>query len=159
MLSLLIIGSGQYGQLIKDLAITLGYEKIDFLDDNDEQAIGKISELESIQDNYTQAICSIGNPDLRENFSKRIINNAILINPKSYIANNAKIGKGCVIEANTTINTNTVIEDGCFICAGSVINHDSKVGKYSQVDCNSVVKGIVPEHTKIKACSLWEGNK
>ncbi len=157
MKSLLIIGSGQYGQLIKDLAITLGYEKIDFLDDNDEQAIGKINELENIQSKYTHAICSMGNPNLRENISKRIINKVTLINPTSYVADNVQIGEGCIIEANATVNTNSVIEDGCFICAGAVVNHNSKVYEYCQIDCNAVVKGIVLKYTKVQSCTLWEG--
>lgn len=35
---------GQYGRLVKELAEDCGYEKIDFLDDNRQLAIGKLSE-------------------------------------------------------------------------------------------------------------------
>lgn len=47
--NLLIIGAGQYGALAKEIAEVMKcFEKIDFLDDNSELAIGKISEMEKI---------------------------------------------------------------------------------------------------------------
>ena len=40
--NLLILGAGQYGQVAKEIAEETGYfDKIAFLDDNSEQAIGK----------------------------------------------------------------------------------------------------------------------
>ena len=47
--SLLIIGAGEYGQVIKEIAELNGFEKIEFLDDKNPIAIGKINQLETIQ--------------------------------------------------------------------------------------------------------------
>ena len=47
MKNLLIIGAGQYGMLTKELAESLNfYDKIDFLDDNNPIAIGKINDYD-----------------------------------------------------------------------------------------------------------------
>lgn len=154
--SLLIIGAGQYGRLVKEIAEQIGYKKIDFLDDNSDLSIGKIKDLEYLQKNYTECICTIGNNKTRKEISERIENKATIISPNAIVFKSAKIGKGCVIEAGAVISSDAVVEDGCLICAGSVINHESKVNKYCQVDCNSVVKGIVPKMTKVEACSLWK---
>lgn len=157
MSSLLIIGAGQYGHLIKEQAESLGFTQIDFLDDNNEEAIGKISELEELQEKYDFCICSIGNPLIRRKITKRIKNKVTLISPKAYVSLSAKIEKGCVIEVGAIINTKAIIEEGSFICSGSVVNHNAVVKKYSQVDCNAVVKGIVPEETKVESCTEWKG--
>jgi len=46
MNNLLIIGAVQYGAMIKESARALNlYDKIDFLDDKSELAVGKIDEL------------------------------------------------------------------------------------------------------------------
>lgn len=157
MSSLLIVGAGQYGHLIKEQAKSLGFNQIDFLDDNNKEAIGKISELEDLQEKYNFCICSIGNPQIRRKITQRIKNKVTLISPKAYISPSSKIEDGCVIEAGAIINTKSVIEEGSFICAGSVVNHNAIVKKFSQIDCNAVVKGIVPEETKVESCTEWKG--
>ena len=40
---LLIIGAGGHGQVVAEIAMDLGYSKIDFIDDNSEIAIGTTS--------------------------------------------------------------------------------------------------------------------
>lgn len=39
MKSLLIIGAGGHGQVVKEIAQDLGYERIDFIDDSNSHAI------------------------------------------------------------------------------------------------------------------------
>ena len=43
--NLLIIGAGQYGEMLKESTRALNlYDKIDFLDDNSDEALGKIAD-------------------------------------------------------------------------------------------------------------------
>ena len=156
MRSLLIVGAGEYGQMVKELAESIGYEKIDFLDDNNEIAVGKIEDLEKIQDSYTECICAVGNNNFRKEVLNRITNKATIISKDAVVYDTAIIGKGCIIEAGTVISTDAVVDEGCLICAGAIINHNSRVNKYCQVDCNAVVKGVVPEGTKVECCTLWK---
>ncbi len=69
--NLLILGAGQYGTVVKEIAQSMGcFEKIDFLDDSygidnpnyHEEAIGKIEHSENYAGDYTFAIPAIGNP-------------------------------------------------------------------------------------------------
>ena len=156
MKSLLIIGAGQYGRMVKELAEEMDYDKIVFLDDNSVLSIGKMSELEKLQKEYTECICAIGNNKIRKEILEKIENRATIISPDAIIYKSAKIGKGSIIEPRVIVSTDAIIDEGCLICAGSVINHNAVVNKYCQVDCNAVVKGEVPEGTKVEACALWK---
>ena len=50
MKSLLIIGAGGHGQVVAECAEACGYENIDFLDDNNPDAVGGIDQLEEVVD-------------------------------------------------------------------------------------------------------------
>ena len=64
--NLLIVGAGQYGMLAREIAESLGeFYKIDFLDDNNSVAIGKIVEYMDFASEYAFAFVAIGNCDLR----------------------------------------------------------------------------------------------
>ena len=70
--SLLIIGAGGHGRVVKEIAESieegnsLKYGTIDFLDDNFEKSVGKIDDLGSIGKNYDEVFCAIGNNELRK---------------------------------------------------------------------------------------------
>ena len=40
MRRLLIVGAGEYGHVVRELALQIGYEKVEFLDDNSPEAVG-----------------------------------------------------------------------------------------------------------------------
>ena len=41
------------------------------------------------------------------------------------------IGKGCVIEANTTIHVNAVVKDGFYVCVGALLSKGTKLNRCS----------------------------
>lgn len=157
MSSLLIVGAGEYGQSVKEIAELCGYSIVDYLDDNSNLAIGPLDDISKLQANYNGCIVAIGNPIIRETVSALIDNLITLIHPSSVISKSARIGRGCIVEANSTINANSTIMDGTFVCSGSVVNHDAIVESYSQVDCNAVIASgtIVPQRTKVDSCTVW----
>ena len=157
MKSLLIIGAGGYGHVVKEIAEESGYTKVDFLDDVNPDSVGKISDIDRIQYNYDHCVVAIGNPDVREKLTRVITNPASMIHPKAVISNSASISDFCVIEANVVINTNAHIGEASYVCAGAVVNYDAYVGSLCQIDCNAVVTSgsIVPDKTKIQSCSVW----
>lgn len=55
MHALLIIGAGGHGQVVAEVASACGYDKIDFLDDQNKCAIGKIKEFDKYLDQYKEA--------------------------------------------------------------------------------------------------------
>ena len=151
---LLILGAGEYGKLVKELALS-SYEKIDFLDDNSEEAIGKIDDCAKFKDEYDYAIVAIGDNELRIKLLERLetagFNIPTIISDKAYVSKTAKIASGVVIEPFVTIHTNVTIEKGAIISAGAVINHDAIVKKGSHIDCNAIVgaAAAVPEKSHL----------
>lgn len=148
MNNLLIVGAGQYGEVVRDIAISTGsFGSIDFVDDDSDKAIGRINELSRFFENYKCAIVAIGNPKVRskmfdqlESIGYRIVT---LIHDSSYVAKSATLGKGCVVEAMSVVNSNVVIGDGTFVCAGAVVNHDCTIGNFCQIDVNATIKSNV----------------
>ncbi|WP_454970519.1 PglD-related sugar-binding protein [Dorea sp.] len=160
MKSLLILGAGGYGQLVKELAQLLGYDRIDFLDDNSKLSVGKLDDISKVQDNYDAQIVAIGKADIREKYIKKIKNPVTLIHPSAIVSISSKIGSNVVIEPKSVVGPNSIIKNGSFICSGAVINHNAVVGKYCQIDCNAVVGSFseVDKYTKVVSCSLWQNS-
>lgn len=134
-----------------------GYEKIDFLDDNSELAVGKINELELLEQRYNGSIVAIGNPEIKEQIFRKLKKPVSVIHPTAVISKTAIIRHGCVIEANAVINSGAVVKRGTFICAGAVANHDSVVDEFCQIDCNAVVGmgAEVPKGHKVESCTVF----
>lgn len=157
-MKLLIIGAGGYGRLVKEIAVLNGYEIVDFLDDNSPLAVGKIDQLEEVEDEYDGSIVAIGNPEIKESIFSRLKKPVSLIYPTAVVSKSAEIGVGCVIEANAVVNSEAVVKDGVFICAGAVVNHNSVVNEFCQIDCNAVVAmgAEVPKGMKVESCSVFK---
>ena len=155
MNNLLIIGAGQFGKVTKEIAESLKiFDKIDFLDDNNELAIGKVQDYTKFKGEYNRAIVAIGNSSTREEILNKLdsyYNIDSIISPNAIVSNSSKIGKGTIIEPLAIINANTSIGKGCIICAGSIINHDSKVGNYCHINCGSIIKSnsVVDDGIKV----------
>lgn len=162
MKSLLIIGAGEYGHLVKELAEDCGYEKIAFLDDNSPEAIGKVSDAHLWKEEYTEFSVAIGNPKVRETVIaalEGLFCLATLIHPLAYISKSAVIEEGCILEPGVVVQTAAKVGKACILNAGAVLNHNCTVMGYSQVDCNAVVaaRTTVPEGTKVESGTVWKG--
>ena len=138
---LLILGAGEYGQLVKEIARNK-YPVIDFLDDNSLVAIGKISDLEKFKGEY-DAIVAIGNPEKRKELYEELeslgFSISTIVSDKAYVSPTAEIEPGCVIEPMVVVNAGAKIKRGAFINAGAVVNHNAIVNEFCQIDCNAVV--------------------
>lgn len=156
MRNLLIIGSGQYGILAKEIAIAQNlYQKIDFIDDRNSKAIGKINEISKFKKDYNNIIVAIGNPYKRNNILNECIsigfNIVNLISERSYISPSAKLGKGIIVEPMAVIQTESIIEDGCIISSGAIINHNCLIKEVCHINCNVTINAntTVLEYSKI----------
>lgn len=159
---LLIIGAGQYGMVTKEIAESMDcFEQVDFLDDNNPIAVGKISESEKFADNYKYAIVAIGNSELRLELTEKLKNMgysiAAIISPLAYVSRSAVINEGCIVEAMAVVNTGSVICRCSFISAGAVVNHNSVVGEGCHIDCHATVKSnsSVKAKTKVEYGQIY----
>lgn len=162
MNNLLILGAGQFGLMVKEIAESMNcFDKIDFLDDKNEIAVGKLADYENFSREYRYAVVAIGNPDVRLSYIQKLEEAcfivAIIASPRAYIAPSAQIMKGSIIEPMAVVQANSVVAIGSIISSGAVVRHNAFVGDVCHVDCNAVVMsgGIVPAKTKVEACTVY----
>lgn len=147
--NLLILGAGQYGQVAKETAEFMRiFDKIAFLDDSVETAIGKFSEYEKFVAEYSNAFVAVGNAKLRLELLKKLEEAGYLllpiVSPYAHVSPSAQIGKGSIVEAGAVIQANATVAFGCIISANAVVNHNSFVGDGCHIDCNATVpSGVV----------------
>ena len=66
-----------------------------------------------------------------------------LLDPSTFVARSARIGRGCVFYPHCTIGHNAVVGDGVFSLAGSVVNHDDVLGERTQIAAQATLAGYV----------------
>lgn len=154
--NLLIIGAGQYGEMLKESARALNlYDKIDFLDDNSDEALGKIADYEKFVQTYECAIVAIGDSDIRLDVTQKLkaagYKIETFISRRAYVSPSAKIAEGCVIEPMSVISTDVEIGRCTIISSGAVVNHNSTVAEGCHINCNATVRSnsSVPAKTKV----------
>lgn len=162
MKSLLIIGAGGHGQVVKEIAQDLGYERIDFIDDHNSHAIGKIKDLENFKE-YRNAFVGIENNKLRNELIDLLerlgYQVPVLIHPTAYISRSALIEAGTVVEPQAIVNANTKIKKGSIVSVGAIIDHDVTLGKCVHVNAGAIVEagGKVKDFEKLEAGSVRRG--
>ena len=153
---LLILGAGQYSFVARETAEAMGcFGRIDCLDDNNPEAIGKLSDYLKLFGEYTQAFVAMGKPALRLEWLEKLeaagYRLPVLCSPKAYVAPSARVMGGCIMEPMAVVQSNAVIKRGCLICAGSIVNHNAVVEAGCQIDCGAIVRSntTVPDGTKV----------
>ena len=143
-MNLLILGAGQYGMVVKEIAdSTKLYSKIAFLDDANPIAIGKLSEFAKFKNEYTCAIVAIGNSELRLKLLTELkscgFELPVIAHKTAYVSPSTTIECGCVIEPMSVIQTDVKIGRGCLISAGAIINHNAVIEEGCHIDCGTIV--------------------
>ena len=87
--NLLILGNGRLELAVKEIAEEMNcFAKIDFLSDESESAIGKLSDYEKFSADYKYAYPAFENPEERINWIQRLEQScykvAVLVHPKAY---------------------------------------------------------------------------
>jgi len=151
---LIIIGASGHGKVVADIAQKMNkWEKIEFLDDNEEievalglKVVGKLTDIEKFINN-SDVFVAIGDNATREKvFSKfEIIGATIptLIHPSSIIGTDVNIGPGTVIMAGVVINCCTTIGKGCIINTSSSIDHDNVIDDFVHISPGARLAGTV----------------
>lgn len=161
--SLLIIGAGGHGKVVKEIAEALGYTKIAFLDDNSTEAIGKIADSKAFVEEYHEAFVGIGNNKFRGELLTRLekegLNIPVLIHPTAYVSKSAVIGQGTVVEPKAIVNANSKVGFGCIISVGSIVDHDAVLEDCVHVNAGAICKAgsFVVKETKLEAGQVVKG--
>ncbi len=161
--NLLILGAGQYGHVVREIADEIGtFEKIAFLDDTlSEVAIGKFDSYMDHKDNYKMAVVALGNPQLRLHWIEKLKNAGyelpVLKHPMSCVSSSAQIGEGTVVEPMAVVQAGVKVGKGCLLCSNTVLKHNCVVSDGCYIDCNSTVmpEATVPAGTRVNSNSVY----
>ena len=163
-MDLLILGAGGHGKVVKEVAeATEKYNRIAFLDDHSDIAVGKVSDLEQLHKIYDAAFVGIGNNHLRNELIHKLetigYEVPVLIHPTAYVSRSAIIGKGTIVEPMAVVNTNARLGIGCIISVGAVVDHDVILGDCVHVNAGAIVKagGKVESERKLEAGEVVMG--
>ena len=142
--NLLILGAGQYGMVAKEIAESMHiFDKIDFLDDNNPIAVGKLNDYPRFKEIYEYAVAAIGNADMRLNLISDLKNTGYKVTPlvheKAYVSPSASIAEGCFVEPMVVVHTDVKVGAGCIISAGVILNHNSVIEQGCHIDCGTIV--------------------
>lgn len=146
MRSLLILGAGGFGQMIKETALALGYEKVVFLDDaaKGEDVIGMCCDYVLRHSDYPAAVAAFGNNKTRLFWTDKLLEEGYevpaMVHPSAIVSPSATLEPGCFIMQRVVVNTHTRIERAALINSGAVVDHDSVVCAGAHVGLGSVVK-------------------
>lgn len=169
--NLLILGAGQYGTVVKEIAEAMGcFDKIDFLDDTfgmgatdgnyHEPSIGKLTDLEKYSPDYTYAIVAMGDAQLRQLWTNKALENCyripVIVSPMAYVSKSAQLRQGDVIEPLAVVHANAAIGVATYISAGAIVNHNSFISDYCHINCNAVVMSgaLVAPCTYVQPCEV-----
>ena len=145
-MNLLILGAGGHGEIIRELAQSLGvFRKIGFLDDDlkNPLAMGRCDDCLRYLEEYPIAIPSVGDQKLRMQWLAMLARNGfvlpILVHPTATVSPSAAVGYGTVIEARATVSPGVRIGNGCIIASGATIDRNVKIPDGTLVGCGRVI--------------------
>ena len=161
-MNLLILGAGGFATEVEELARTLGYDQISFLDDNPEKArcnpiVGKMEDCTSMVGRYKYAIVALGNNEQRAFWHKRLVTLGFevpsLISPLAYISPKAIVASGCIIRQFCVVGRNVNLGSSTILNIGAKIDHDCVIGDFSHFLVGAVARGsvVLPSFTWLAA--------
>jgi sugar O-acyltransferase (sialic acid O-acetyltransferase NeuD family) len=147
---MLVYGSRVFGEVVKDLAASCGYEFSGFIDDRHTGA-GIVGDWNTVRgacpaSGYSLAI-AVGYrhlPERRELWMRaRREGYAMpaLVHPRAYVRDREAIGEGAFIMAGAVVDVGASIGDFAVIWPGATINHHSVIGANTFVSPNAAVCG------------------
>jgi len=147
---LIIVGAGGHGKSVKEIAISLNYNILGFLDDHseDKQVLGKIKDISNFQNVFfAMGIGGIKNlkkrMELIETFHDQYSKFVNLISPYALINNEVKLGIGNTIHPYVFINQEVIIGNFCIINTRATIEHDCQIGNNVHIATGAILNGNV----------------
>lgn len=144
MKKIFICGAGGHGLVVADIARSIGYEDIVFVDDAKEKYLC----YDDIKEhNKTDIVVAIGDNNIRKKVFKQLVtdgfNIVTLIHPGAVISQSVFIGKGTVVMPGVVINANTQIGDGVILNSSCVVEHENIIEDFVHISPNASLAGNV----------------
>lgn len=150
---LLIVDSERYGDYVKEIAESMEcFETVSFVDNDRQDAIGRLDELSSFYPEYNCAIAACDDGDERLMWNKKLaelFNVPVLFHKDSTISPSSSLLPGSIVESRAVIGCQTTIGSSTVVGAGTVIEPYCFIGDGSTLRSGTIVKStsIVDAHT------------
>lgn len=143
-----IIGMGGHGKVIADIIKASGDIVAGFLDDgifkeSKYSFLGTVDDYIKYTDKYF--IIAIGNNKIRKEIADKLkdVKYYTAIHPFSFISEASAIEEGTVIMPGCVINCDAKIGKHCIINSNSTVEHDCAIGDFSHISPGAVLCGTV----------------
>lgn len=185
-MKLLLYGSQTYSDTLAELAQDCGHDVVGKIDDAGPGPgiLGTLSEISNTHPAGKYGIVlAIGYSNLTARWKawQRVRNLGykcpILVHPRAYIANSAKLSCGSVVMAGALVDARSTVGEASVLWPASCINHDVALGSncfispqaticgFAAIGNNSIIgagavvvdHSVLPAGTFVKALSLFKG--
>lgn len=150
--NLLILGYGGHARSIADVALSLGFEHLIFIDNNakaneDFMGFPVVRECNNLPKEEWLCIPALGDNHQRHSQIIQSLKDgwrlATLIAPSATIGIRTKISLGCFVGNHAHIGPMTKIGIGCIINTGAIVEHECILGDCVHISVNATVAGRV----------------
>ena len=141
---LLIVASKHYGDYVKEIAESMEcFEIISFVDNDREDAIGRLDELSSFYPEYNCAIAACDDGEERLMWNKKLeelFNIPVLFHKDSSVSLSSSLLPGSIVEPRAVIGCQTTIGSSTIVGAGSIVESYCFIGDGSTLRSGTIVK-------------------
>lgn len=150
-----IIGAGGHGRAVAEAALSSGWQTIRFIDDSYHKGkqidgwpvIGTTDNLSVLLKPADAAIVAIGNQQARESLVRRLSDLhttlATIIHPRAYVSPSACLGGGTAIMAGAIVGAHAKIGQGCIVNANATVDHDAILHDFAHLGVGTQLAGGV----------------
>jgi len=164
MKRLAILGASGHGKVIAEIALSTGWDYVEFYDDafpykksvDDLLIQGNLDKLLEKSNSYDDFHIAIGDNKTRLNILDKLLGLGFpfpnIVAPSAVVSQSASLGVGTSIMANVVVNANTTLGDGVILNTSCSIDHDCSIAAGVHISPGAHLAGNV----SVGICS-WIG--
>lgn len=153
----ILIGDSGHSKVIEDCIRANGHQVIAKLDDKyptifkeGSYTKGPIAAIETILDQETKVVISIGNNEIRKKIVDRLQLKlecyGTVVHPSAIVSPSCTIANGTVVMPNVVINADSVVGNHVILNTSCIIEHDCIVQDFAHISPSAVLTGGVSVH-------------
>ena len=148
----LIYGSRSFAATVADLARHCGHDVVGMIDDMrpGPGIVGSLAQAAASFDPPAHGVLlGIGYNDLAARWAAWLRVRAAgfatpsLVHPRAYVADNARLGPGCLVMAHAIVDRCAQLGQACVVWPGACVSHDTEVGSNTYLSPNATLCGAV----------------
>jgi UDP-N-acetylbacillosamine N-acetyltransferase len=159
--SLAIYGASGHGKVVFQIAKSLGYEEIFYIDDG-ENAYPNFDAFLTEHGRDTPIALAIGDNDTREKIFNTLKHSGCiiqtLVDSSALISSDVTIAEGTIVMPGVIINSEAKIGEGVILNSACVIEHECEIASFSHISPHVSLAGGVKvgakSHIGIGACVI-----